>query len=330
MSDMFFLLLILMVFWLLQRRQEGDHRLPLWCPGLLLGWASLVRLEGAVLIAAVTVGWFYARRWKDLVQLAGVAGFVWAPFFLRGFVTHAPWQLSRISTSLAWVAHLRNLAGNFDELTHLWIVQILLSVPFLSRNWYGMLINDLLIAATLIFMSIGYRRLAAGRWERDGVLTAMGAFCLIYLGVHCAWSAFEARYCLACLPFLLAFFVEGVHSLFWNGRRCLPGQALVISLLLVGYLSADIAAFKHTYHHPVPFESVFPRETFQWIRNNTPPEALFLSMDRILSLYEPAEPALHPGGRCRFLSLSAAEITCRRNLVTTLAVCYCTRVSAQR
>ncbi len=284
LSDLFFLLLTLVLFWLLQQEVENRLRVSPYLLGLLLGWACLVRLEGFILVIAAGFGLGYLKRWRPMMQMTTTALLLWGAFILNAYLSHhMSGQLQNVVTSIQWAGEFRHLLGNMDEWSHLLFVHVLLSFRFLSRNVFGLILNVLLITVVLACIGMGFRMIALKR-PKDGSLVAVACFCIIYFLIHVIWSAFDQRYSLPVLPFLLAFFISGAHHL-WTRYPSKALQVLALVVLTMGYGSADVHLFRRIYATPPPLQAVLPRDTFQWIRTNTSPHTLFVSQGATLYLY---------------------------------------------
>jgi hypothetical protein len=290
MSDTFFMFLILLIFvGLGQVLTDPQTRWSPWMIGLLTGWACLVRPIGIILIPCVALGFVSDRLIRQAINIILIALAILLPVLIRNhFAAHTVvdyldfWK----SEFIYLLNSPQTLFTSWDQFTHTFFIDGLLGLTFLTRTAWRVHLFRGIIAALLFCLGYGAVKLkneTAGKTS-NAMRTSISCFCLFYMGVHTFWTTVDIRYVLPLLPFfilliLVALEKEGPSRTFFKagGFLCVLWIALV--------LNCDRRALKQIYSATYPARNFYPRQSFDWIKNNTPVDSIFLASGPTVFLY---------------------------------------------
>jgi len=284
MCELPFLAIVLLTLVLLEREKS----LPGWAAGLFCAGAWLVRPAALPFFPAVGGVYLCRKRWRDAV--------LWAACALTPL---ALWQV--------WVSAA---GGGVAEAQELSIT--LLNLP-LSR-WPHVAFHNMREAAVLLGLTfLPFGRGGEGWTAIAGVLGAMlcgggilghclrlrregydGArvFFLLSLAMHALWPWWFERYLPPLLPFIFLglweLLPDGISSRSWAP----PAFAMLAALALP---SQGPALVRRAAAGPRPELA----ETYDWVRKNTPEQALFMSALYSRDAYYTGRPFVPPPDRSK-------------------------------
>jgi len=232
--------------------------------GLCLAWASLIRPIGVVLLVAVAAGLAYEKRWRTLEQTFAIALPLWLAVMFRNYrLTHTvtayfALRPSDLSASSPWVSWL----GSFYKLADALFANLVLGWWGSGTGSWGHIAHTAIILLGGTLLLRGLIRFSNNSEIQEGMTLAMACFVFLHLWTHSFWSAFDCRYLLPVLPFVLAGCVAGLQG---SPKKKIVGPVL-FSLLIVLYACRHAMAFQEIWIHPSPVRQL-PRQTLLWIQN---------------------------------------------------------------
>ena len=237
-----------------------------WVPALLAALASMLRPQGALLLAAVGLALWVRRGRKLALGFLAAACLPLAVWTARNILAAG----TATDYAYSWAARAALLRGPAALARHLARVVFalfgrgLLALP--KPHWLLPLAGGL---AALVPAVRGGLRLARDRsqaWALAAAFYAAGV-----LALHLTWSVADPRYLIPLLPLAWIFLLVGTRTL-WERRRA-AGLVLTAALAVLA-LRQDWAVLKDRRGWP---QELWP-ETMAWIRSETPPEARFQTM----------------------------------------------------
>jgi tetratricopeptide (TPR) repeat protein len=243
--------------------------------GVLVGWASLMRLEGVLVLISLTAALFFYGRKRVFPGTVIASLFAW------------------VLVALAWT-QLRDLArveyaGELASLARYWkhnpgeiliftneMVRVFINTFTAHTFSVGGTLTFLFTACTLA-AAYGARNLWSQQVDIRPELAAIGLLTALYVPTYLFWHLIVPRYYLPLLPFALALFVHGLTRLSQDVTRRKAWSAALFALLFINYVPANGIAVHEAIWSRDPMKRP-PWHTFEWIRENTPGNARFLSM----------------------------------------------------
>lgn len=245
----------------------------LWL-GFFMGWGSLTRPEGAVLIVSIVAALAITHQRSDILKRALIPVAAWGFFYVFWFQA----QKSTITEFGGDVtALLAYWSGNFIA-----GLSFVLKLPqvFMLDTWWILRLAPLpkAKAITLFLVVIGVFLVAMGfrsLWRDERIsrcaLMAVGIFCALHYLAHVFWHVASPRYMLPTFPFLLIFAVRGMTEYFHFFRATHTMRTAVLTLLLVSYAYETGYGIYRTHNMP---ETVYapPWAALEWIKHNIGPD----------------------------------------------------------
>ncbi len=240
--------------------------------GFLLGWASLLRPEGIVVLICVGATVIVARKKNTRVGIVMIPLIFW--FFLL-----VMWSLTRSSghtefgrdiTSLIkyWPQHFASEARfTFKFARVLFINTVMaLQIPPHPISFY---VRFAIIVCCLAGLIKGFRGVWRENTNEHAELLAVALFCGIYFLIHLFWHVAIRRYFIPILPFVLVFMTRGFAEISAHVReRRKWMRPVFVFLFFVPYVVSNSYAVFETFVALDPMKSP-PLRTLQWLRENT-------------------------------------------------------------
>jgi hypothetical protein len=275
MSEPCFIFALLGLFIWMEKVPE--NRLSPWILGALLGWTGLIRTDGIVIIPAVALGLFMARRWRTLAIAVPVGLLSVGLFYLRNAlvsesatVYQGGWELMLREVQREGIGILGKNA--WEVLSTLGIQNFVSSQIAVRDVPWGLTLGLLILLTGLV--AIGLRAFFEEKRDSTGMLTAFATFCALYFGIHLVWLAVEVRYGMPLVPFLLACAVKSAEYCIRHRPRMRGGLILLFVSLLGFYGVENARAISRAWLYG---ERTHPAETYRWIAQHLPDNALILT-----------------------------------------------------
>lgn len=310
MSESPYLFFSLVVLNLLAEVEDGLGKRP-WRQqmalviGLLLSllFTVLLRTVGITLVLGISVYLLvkYGRRYlKYLAAFLMAVGLLMVPFAWFNLRNGGTLVFSPL-----YFEHVLAVTQQFDEFLAAWPAAVSLSLPILASTIVPVLdlqvvpailgaglTQGLMWTAVLITL-LGY--ILAIRQQ-----TAVNWYVLLYLGLLYFWVVYtielRVRLLLPILPFLITYFVM---ALWWliQKIRIQPVRQQQIIWLVIGMLATmSIVRNGHEWQHSVTDRVVDLTAGIDWIRQNTPADAVIMSPNATPEyLYHRRPTAYSPG-----------------------------------
>lgn len=253
--------------------------------GALAGYLGLVRLSGASLLAALVAGLAWERRWKTSAVCGGAGAGVLGSWILRNYLV--------AGRSETRVGEMLETLG--------WSGEMLERIPYYAKEAFGRALfrwpammgtnsgTELWTAAAAL---AGLAAVLQGtrRWGWSGAGKVLPLYLSAYGLVHLAWPYQSARYLHPVLPLAALLIFAGLEKF---GKRAVLGAGLLSLALSAAPVSAIVRASLGRSRNPM---NTAPSRSCDWIRRNTPPDAVFAaSLDGQVHLLT-GRPCLHLPG----------------------------------
>lgn len=264
----FFNLLIVAAAWRGWERRD----LAFWGGlGALSGFLFLLRPVGAALGAALVAALLIERRWKAAFSCGAAFAALALPYLIvvrlrQGFA---------LAYGLEFLEPYRDPSSS-GALAKNWRWNALFYFNELfARIWYrwpGTSFAEIRKWATIVIGAVlaawGMRRWTSGA-ARMTVL-----YLAAYVAVHLSWSKQAGRYLLPVLPFLAAALMAGAAALGgrWRHAGRVPLAIALLSAVLCVRPVSKVVQASLSGEGPL---NAPPRQTLDWVKRNTPEDALF-------------------------------------------------------
>jgi hypothetical protein len=272
MSEPFFLVLVLGVFNLLAEAWIDQRPLHKWLLGLLLGWAAIVRPQGAVLLACVAIGLMNTRTRRDILLSLGLGSFILGSVYFTNFLNtssimgYIPQATSVLPVSNADpLLFLRHSTFLFLTL----FIKVLIAFPWPPDGHALLMLHIILALGVGLALFRGAAEFSRRYPAAEDLGLCIGGFVSLYLLVHMFWPAIDLRYCVPVLPFVILFIVQGAANIRQKWLRKVLGGLGVLVGLFYGY--ENVRTINQAFHKT--YETAVPKQTFDWIRHQAPPTA---------------------------------------------------------
>lgn len=273
MAESAYLALTLLAVWVLTQEKT-------WAPyaaGVTLGWASLTRPQGVIFFLAVLLALLLSRKWKTLfivttVAIIPIAAFLLRNFSLSGEISGYMTNLERHASLTFHVAHyFSQLKAILGMIFPLMIFEIPFVPSVVLRRW---------VAWTCIGIGLACVLFGLIRHKKNTAVQVGFFTVLLSLVSLPFWFALELRYVWILLPWIVLVgslgAIELVRRYRWFGFLLL---SLILTHARANFLNIQEAKRAERLGQK-------PSRTFQWIVENSPPTARFLSdMAPVVYLY---------------------------------------------
>ncbi len=233
--------------------------------GLLAGYLVHVRLSGAALVVALAGCLAWERRWREAAVSGAASLVVFLPHLVRVRLALGQSE-TRIVEMLE--PYGSNPAGGL-------LSAAVAGVPYYVGELFGRelfrapgVLGGILAAAAAAVAILGAR--ARGL---SGPRKLAALFFAVYAAVHLAWPYRSGRYAYPVLPLACLFLFAGLAALEERfKRRGLALAALALSVFLGAFPIGKAIGAATRRDTPL---TRGPDRTSAWIREHTPPEAVF-------------------------------------------------------
>ena len=271
MPDPFYRLMAIASFLLMGESLEKPTTLKTLGLGFVLGWGSLIRPEGVVLLLSVVGALALVRRGRKLLPAMLVPLVGWLIFIFMWFharrsdgTEYGPdlaallpfWRhhfVDAISFSFFWFRAFLGTGWN-----------VLLRLPFSIFSYFAFAMYVFFLIGT----GVGFRRLWKKQNAARPVLMSIAVFCLSFTLVHIFWHVVDARYFILLLPFALIFIVTTVDRSVW-------GKIALVAVLMVCANENGHAIYQSLWA-PNPMNA-HPKHSIAWLKQNTLPSTRLIS-----------------------------------------------------
>jgi hypothetical protein len=295
MAEPLYLVILVAIFILLEREPEDPSGKAAWGIGVLMGWLSLTRIEGIVILPAVVLGLAYNRRWQSLRKSLLAAFLLGGLYAVRNAWISTSSSIYQRGWTLVWEEIQRHpmvLLQNITDGLSIFVLQNTLS-PWIPTHGLPLpVIAALGLGGTCAAMYGAWLLWKEQPGSRALVIT-LATYTLFFVGLHTFWLTTELRYGLSILPIVLAGIFKAIETWVKKKPQQKAGMTGFISLLIIGYMAQNAYAVYLAWTAP---DQTHPGDTYQWIASRLPPRALLLSSG-------PAALYLHTG---RYATLEAA------------------------
>ena len=271
MPDPFYRLMAVGSFLLMAQSLEKPTVLKTLGLGIILGWGSLIRPEGIVLLLSVAGVLVLIRRGRKLLPMMLLPLLGWLLFIFQ-------WFRARRSDGTEYGPDLASLLPY-------WQHHFMNAIPFpflwfrafLGTGWSILLRLPVAIFSYLTFMvfvlllvgiAVGFRRLWKKQNAARPVLLSMAIFCISFSLVHIFWHVADARYFILLVPFALIFLVMTAGRSAW-------GKIILVAVLMVCANENGHAIYQSLWA-PNPMNA-HPKHSINWLKENTLPTTKILS-----------------------------------------------------
>ncbi|MBI5201969.1 MAG: glycosyltransferase family 39 protein, partial [Elusimicrobia bacterium] len=258
LSEVPFLFLSLAALLAAERVWDERDWKPWAALGFMAGFLAHVRLSGAAMTVALVGCLAFERRWRQAAIAGGFSALVFVPHLVRVKLALGTGE-TRIVEMLE--PYGSNPVGGL-------LSAAAAGVPYYVSELFG---RELFRAPGLAGGLLAFAAALAalyGAWRRGfaGARKLAPAFFAVYAAVHLAWPYRSGRYAYPVLPLASLFVFAGLE------RRGLTIAALLISLCLSAVPVGRV--LQASRHRSSPM-ALGPDRTSAWIREHTPPEAVF-------------------------------------------------------
>ncbi len=262
-------------FYLMGRVMENPTTTRCLLLGVVLGWSSLVRPEGAILLVSIMVGLAFHRLRKRQLSLILLPVFLWGLFLVYWFhgrgLTGSDYGHDLAALHSYWLTQFSEAANFGMKFFRLLFCRTLLAFDMSSTDF-----RNAAVFLCFVLMSGGvhvlWKRSSAWRMELVSILL----FCAAYIVVHVVWHIALARYCITLVPFIWILLLAGLLSWFPRLQKSAVALFLLLVPVLASYANSNVKAIiESVYFHDR--RNAPPLRTLAWIRKNTPRDAIFIS-----------------------------------------------------
>lgn len=272
MPAAYYSLAVIASFLLLARVLEKPSAVRCLALGLMLGWASVVRAEGAVLLISVTAALGLEKKidqgrilaWVALPLVLWISIAVYWFHFRR--LSHSDFASDLNALADYWPRHVLSAIQFAGEFLRLLYLKTMTALDLSSGGWVSGL-TVLFIVFCVIGTVVGFY----GFWKqsnaRHAELINLVIFSGSYFLVHTLWHIALPRYCIVLLPIIGMFLIRGVRQIPLPTGRLSLGTAILMGLF-ISYAYSNGLAVTESIESPNPM-SAPPWRTLAWVKRNT-------------------------------------------------------------
>ena len=270
--------------------------------GVGLGWASLLRPEGVVLLISV-IGVAACtralRQWLHLIILPLVGWLLLVFLWFHSRQTPSTEFGGDITALLAfWTTHPTE-AFPFSMAFLQVLLQASCSWMPQHSSWAGSVFPVALALLLMAGAAIGLVSCWQDNRLNRTVLVAVAAFCGLYFSVHVFWHVDHPRYLVPLMPYAVVFLVRGFdRALRWSRMGKL--RPVLLGVVLLFHLQDDGRAVHQALYAPDPMNAP-PWRSLEYLRTHSRPTA------RITSNISPAIELFSGRSSMGMLNVSNAE-----------------------
>lgn len=286
----FFGLASVVCFYLLEKQLvKPTPGKALWL-GFILGWGSLMRPDGIVLLIGIIGPFIFLRDKKPLLHFILIPVLGWVVFvalwFRFRYVSHTEYGGDLQALLKYWTS---NFSGIFSFVVR-WFKSFLLA-NWRSVKFYnvGQSLYFSAITFTIFLVGVihGFIRLWKLHKSKRIILLGLAFFLGSFFLIHIFWHVALARYFCLFIPFSVIFIASSANRKLWG--------KLLLFVILSSYAYENSMSIYRTYWVPNPMNAP-PWNCFDWISKNTTPSTKFISnIAPSIDLYtgRPASPVLN-------------------------------------
>ncbi|MBI5597407.1 MAG: glycosyltransferase family 39 protein [Elusimicrobia bacterium] len=245
-------------------RRRWDSAAPgtwLAC-GAAAGAAALLRPSGLALVLALPAALAWERRRRGAAAALLGAALVYAPWLLRNAAARGTPLLYFSELADPWRTDLGGAASAAAGSAWFYLREMYARTLLRWPSPFGAaLAAGLCGGLGLLCAARGLRRTGLGGGRRFAVLAT-----LLLAGTLLVWGKRSTRYLLPLVPFAAAWLLGGLE-----GRRA---RLAAVAAALLSYLPPGAAILSASLRRDRP-PARAPEKTFAWIRQSTPPDAVF-------------------------------------------------------
>ncbi|MFI5390580.1 MAG: hypothetical protein ACHQYQ_04390, partial [Bacteriovoracales bacterium] len=252
-----------------------------WVLGLLLGWASLIRPQGICLILGVSIALLHKKQWGNWAKATFLSVGIYGGIYLRNYF------LTKFLAGYMseWNELLPYLGRNYDqylaqtyEMFKTFFIFSLFPIPTLLSRPYQSIAYLFTCFLGIVFGGIGIAHVVQKKKLPEELVLSITLSCFFCSILQMLWARIEPRYFFFFIPFSLLFIFSGAESILSRLPRKKLWASLGFFLLMAVYANANLRYLSYS-NSKSQIQSV-PFQTFQWIRENVPKKAIFLSINR--------------------------------------------------
>lgn len=270
-------------FVMLSRMLEAPSTTAAAALGLIAGWGSLIRPEGALLLPCLLIPVVISPRARKYLPDVAVPIVGWVLVMAIWYRTHAS-STSEFGGDLSalasyWTRHFVAGLGFAWTVLRVFLVNVVSAFHF-PKTVVVNAARSTLVILCLIIMGAGIKDIDV-RLKRPLEFWSAIAFCGGYFLVHLFWHVAEPRYFVPLLPFAMVFFVRGVGALLKQSPRRIYWTRLAIAVFAVSYGANNAVALRESLTAPDPMKSP-PWQSLSWLKENTEPGV------KVVSIFAPS------------------------------------------
>jgi len=271
MPDPFYRFMAIASFLLMEKSLQKPTLLKTLGLGFVLGWGSLIRPEGVVLLLSVAGVLVLIRRGRKLLPVMLVPLLGWLIFIFMWFHARRSDGTEYGSDLAALLPYWRHHVVEAISFPFVWFRaflgtgwNILLRLPFPLFSCF----TAVMYAFLLVGSGVGFWRLWKKQEASRPVLLSIAVFCLSFSLVHIFWHVADARYFILLVPFALIFLVTTSDGNVW-------GKIALVAVLMVCANENGHAIYQSLWA-PNPMNA-HPKHSISWLKENTSPSTKLIS-----------------------------------------------------
>ena len=299
-TESLFILICALSFWWYDKIQKSNAPKHWFILGLITVLAYFVRATGATISIAIFVTLLIKKRWRELIWFSLANAIILAPWLIRNMILSGqpaggaytsqfftnPFTGEPLTTAQFITKFFKNMHK------YLFVNLPTLLFPSLELKLYS--VNVLNYIISIIFLA----PIVYGIIKKINKLIHITIFLVIYLSMLFMFreDAAIVRYIVPIFPLIILIFLYGINELIRDKKL----NKIIIYLILVLMLISATVAYVKTVRTSLPslvsnikgdrFAGYNPAYSnfilaCEWIRNNTPEDALILCRKPRLAWY---------------------------------------------